>query len=1317
MISRCDNPATALTRRGLLIREGWAVLAISMCCAAAFLPEPVYGAVSLLGVQYQQDDPLTEFQCYWKNTSYPTSCGVPLPGANLHVFIRNDGTSAVTLDSVSLVGYSLKTILKEQSLNGHITNSIWFYWDNPPQAILDAGEPAWYKLDPVSIPAGGAGQVIIRLRRVPVTTSLAVDVDTSANILNTTLTVDANAPTLANISYSADLKTAYLYWRRSGGAAPATVKMDGTDVTSITTTVGDAGTNFAVSVVSLSAPLSEMSYHVFQGLYSDGTTATGGTRVWVNPFTYTSWAAFDIPDGNDAMAQSWLSTCADRGLNTLEMTSGSSGLMDYLGTSAGKAYADSKNYGLIKDSSVWGTWSNNPRMWFIDDEPDGEEANLLNNFCGTGYKLPCSSNQAGTMGMHYISVGEDLRAIKNRPTTINMDGTWKPYSYYSYGQLSDCLCIDHYYQPMVRHAYTDLPNTLPLYRKATVVYATARAGAKASEPNPSRQLLYSCSLNDGGPLDPWPWAAPETKRIEAYYAMAAGAKGLGYWWFKKNPSASNGLGGTNLQPQDPALWEEIGLIGAEIKSLQPYLVTSNPVDLNAVGSTNVWVRGLARGTNTLILFVVTDDYYNDQDFHGTPVANASVTVGLPAWMASSPTAFEFARSGISTVSTSQNGSNLVLNLGTLNVAKIVFVTVDPQLRMTLQQRYDQVSWPGICNFAPTVCHQNTSQPSIIQHPASQNVLIGASTTLTIVAGGGSQMGYQWQKNSANLADGGHYSGCTTPFLTVSQIDNNDVASYRCIVTNPYGTATSNDALLSLGGPTGPSITQHPTNQSVTAGASAGFTVAAGGTAPLSYQWQKNQANLTNGGHYSGVTSPTLTITSADNNDVASYRCVVTNSYGTATSNEASLSIVICVTPTLVNGNFEGGNSAGIASNWIGYTRATVPSTVAYTIQIASPAEGLQYQQIQTSYVATGGAGVYQVITGCASGANYTISGWMRTNSANGRATVKVAPNGSTSYSNAIDLSPAATTTSNTWITFSGTVTATSSTMTLFLDCQTYVSGSTAKAAAFDGLTVTGCAVGNPPSIAQHPGGQNICSGAGTNFSVTATGDAPLSYQWQKNQVNLSNGGHYSGVTTSTLTVSNADTGDVAGYRCVVTNNSGSANSNAASLTLKAATAITEHPQSQIAFAGGTASFTVTATGDSQLTYQWQKNGVDLAEGGHYSDVTMPTLTISNADGNDVADYRCMVTAGCGTATSNQATLTLGTPLIPGDFDHDGDVDLVDFGHLQNCFDPQSGPLNDPNCADANLNGDLGNRIDQDDLNVFLGCMTGADVAGNPSCAN
>lgn len=92
----------------------------------------------------------------------------------------------------------------------------------------------------------------------------------------------------------------------------------------------------------------------------------------------------------------------------------------------------------------------------------------------------------------------------------------------------------------------------------------------------------------------------------------------------------------------------------------------------------------------------------------------------------------------------------------------------------------------------------------------------------------------------------------------------------------------------------------------------------------------------------------------------------------------------------------------------------------------------------------------------------------------------------------------------------------------------------------------------PPVITQHPLAQYRCYGGDATFNVGATGAGVLAYQWKKDGVPLSNGGHYSGVFTKTLTIINADANDLASYSCTVTNADGQATSNAAALTLASA---------------------------------------------------------------------------------------------------------------------------------------------------------------------
>jgi hypothetical protein len=181
-----------------------------------------------------------------------------------------------------------------------------------------------------------------------------------------------------------------------------------------------------------------------------------------------------------------------------------------------------------------------------------------------------------------------------------------------------------------------------------------------------------------------------------------------------------------------------------------------------------------------------------------------------------------------------------------------------------------------------------------------------------------------------------------------------------------------------------------------------------------------------------------------------------------------------------------------------------------------------------------------------------------------------------------------------------------------------------------------------PTITQQPSAASVCPAGTATFTVAASGQGTLSYQWQKNSANITNGGHYAGATTTTLTVSSADASDAANYRCVVTNAAGSVNSNQAALTLKAATTITQQPAAQAVCPGATATLTVAATGDGALTYQWQKDSVNL------TGATAATLQITGFGSGNVGSYRCVVTGGCGTATSTAAALTLNVaPSISG----------------------------------------------------------------------
>lgn len=83
-----------------------------------------------------------------------------------------------------------------------------------------------------------------------------------------------------------------------------------------------------------------------------------------------------------------------------------------------------------------------------------------------------------------------------------------------------------------------------------------------------------------------------------------------------------------------------------------------------------------------------------------------------------------------------------------------------------------------------------------------------------------------------------------------------------------------------------------------------------------------------------------------------------------------------------------------------------------------------------------------------------------------------------------------------------------------------------------------------PTITGHPASASRCVGGSVTFSVTASGTAPLGYQWRRNGVNIA------GATGSSYTIASVTTGDAGSYDCVVSNACGSQTSNAANLTVK-----------------------------------------------------------------------------------------------------------------------------------------------------------------------
>ncbi len=184
-----------------------------------------------------------------------------------------------------------------------------------------------------------------------------------------------------------------------------------------------------------------------------------------------------------------------------------------------------------------------------------------------------------------------------------------------------------------------------------------------------------------------------------------------------------------------------------------------------------------------------------------------------------------------------------------------------------------------------------------------------------------------------------------------------------------------------------------------------------------------------------------------------------------------------------------------------------------------------------------------------------------------------------------------------------------------------------------------------PEITTPPQNQTVNVGSNVSFSVTATGTAPLSYQWQRN------GAHLAGQTDDALALTTVSPLDAGSYCVIVTNVAGAATSVVAMLTVQAPPVISAHPRGGFAAIGSRVTLVGSATGDAPLTYQWRFNGANL------TGATNPTLVLDPAQASDSGTYLLAVTNHAGWAWSDPAMLTvLEAPalLTPG-FTEDGEL--------------------------------------------------------------
>jgi uncharacterized protein (TIGR02145 family)/uncharacterized repeat protein (TIGR02543 family) len=477
-------------------------------------------------------------------------------------------------------------------------------------------------------------------------------------------------------------------------------------------------------------------------------------------------------------------------------------------------------------------------------------------------------------------------------------------------------------------------------------------------------------------------------------------------------------------------------------------------------------------------------------------------------------------------------------------------------------------------------------------------------SFSVTLSGTQTVTYQWKNDAGNLTEG-HYVGTKTAALTINSIVAGDASTYSCVVTNAGGSvATSTGAKLTVN-----TLSSTPTlAANITSICPPGtviFTIT--GTLGTGANWQVYAGGI------KLTTQPTITsnsftissINAATSYSVKAEGGTCDNSSSPPTSN----SVAIALTSYKVTFNANGGNPVPsiqpITCNNTATTPTQSPSKTGYNFA---------GWYIDTSYTSA-----FNFITPITAAISlnakwaikqYTLAFNIAADVPGVTGQIIASPTKALYDSNSAVTLTAPTDNNYTFTGWTGSNTGSTNQFSIVMNGnKTLTANYTIKKYT---LTIT-----TTPAT----GGGSITPASGLSYNSGTTVPLTASPNSGYNFINWT-------ITSGTATIANATNATTA----TVMLSSGNATVTA-NFGLNAPT-ITTDPSNKNVTLGGTVTFNVTASGSS-LSYQWQKNGSNIASATTAS-YTIPPATVS--DNNST--YQCVVTNGGGSVTSNAATLTV-----------------------------------------------------------------------------
>jgi P pilus assembly chaperone PapD len=671
------------------------------------------------------------------------------------------------------------------------------------------------------------------------------------------------------------------------------------------------------------------------------------------------------------------------------------------------------------------------------------------------------------------------------------------------------------------------------------------------------------------------------------------------------------------------------------------------VDATGTGLTYQWYEATSLlGGATTSSLVISNVQTNDAAIYsvvisgacGQPHTNSAIlTVNSPIVLVHSPADQTVCPGGNAHFAIDATGT--ALSYQWYKAAALLAGATTNTLTLTNAQSADagiySVVVTGTCGLPQTNSATLTVSSNVVitMGPSDQTVCQGSSANFSVTALGAG-LTFQWYRGNSLIA------GQIAPDLLLTNVQSSDAGLYMVVVSGHCGAPQTNSATLTVNSPV--VVIHRPTDQRVCPDDTAHFAIDATGTA-LSYQWYKAAAPV------AGATNSSLDITNAQSTDAGIYSVVVSGTCGLAQSNSATLTVnspVLVVHPP-TDQSVCPGDTAHFSVDATG-TALTYQWFKAATLLAGATTSGLSITNVQST-----NAAIYSVVVSGACGLTQSNSATLTLNSpvlVAHRPTDQTVCAGDTAH---FSIDATGSSLSYQWYKAATLLAgATNSSLTISNAQSTDAGGYSVVVSGACGQPQTNSAiltVNSPVLVIHPPTDQNVCPGDTAHFTVDATGTA-LTYQWFKATTPLN------GATTSSLTITNAQSTNAAIYSVVVSGTCGQPRTNSATLTVNSPALVVHPPADQSVCPGDTAHFSVEATGTA-LTYQWFK-ATTLLTG-----ATASGLNITNAQSADAGSYSVIVSGTCGQPRTNSATLTVNSPVLIVHPPTDQTVCAGDAGHF------------------------------------------------------